>query len=589
MTKATRGTWRYNLVFGLLAAGAVGLCGRMAWLVRSGQAEAAARAQRQQQMIVLLPGRPGSIFARTRASYVPVVISRQVPSCYIDPLLLDDKEIAEAAIGLGEVLSLNPVSIQEQIVPRKDKRFAWIKRGITEVEAQAVRKRTLPGVRIVYEWDREYPSAAVASAVVGFRLRDGRAGGGLELSMEHYLTAVDGQQVMLADTARRPIWPVPDSSRPPKDGGSVFLCLDVVIQDCLQAAVQEAVAACQAKWGVGVMVDPFTGDVLAISSFPSYDPAEYATSDPNARLNRAICVPFEPGSAIKPIFAAAAVEAGLATYQTQVFCENGLYAAPRGGTIRDHGQHYGWLTVEDVIVHSSNIGMAKIGEKLGNRALYEACRRFGLGQKTDIPLPGESPGILRDLKKWDGYSLRRVPFGQEISVTALQMAMAFSALANGGVLMAPRLVDHVRDADGRVAWRSRPKEVRRVVSPSVAAQTLAAMQQVVQRGTGKACQLRDWTSFGKTGTAQIPGGARGYVENAYTGTFVGGAPADRPRVICLISVYWPDHTKGYYGAKVAAPYVKKVLEQAMAYLDVPPDKTGTNLMRSTSLAGVTDQ
>ncbi|MGB2820011.1 MAG: penicillin-binding protein 2, partial [Phycisphaerae bacterium] len=426
------------------------------------------------------------------------------------------------------------------------------------------------------------------ATVVGFRLHDGAGGGGLELSLDRHLRAADGRRVILADAFRRPIWPVAEQSRPPRDGCSVFLCLDAVIQDVLQNAVAASVQEFDAKWGTGVVVDPRTGEVLAMCSVPSFDPGRFQHAAAGSRTNRAVCVPFEPGSALKPVFAAAAVDAALVTYQTQVYCENGSYRAHRGGRISDHGSHYGHLTVEDVVVHSSNIGMAKIGEKLGNRLQFATAHRFGFGARTDVGLPGESPGIIRPLRKWDGYSLRRVPFGQEISVTALQLAMAFSSLANGGLLMKPRLVDHVCSADGKVIWRGRPVVVRRVLKPSVAERTLAVLQQVVERGTGKRSRLEHWTSFGKTGTAEIPGPG-GYVPGAYVGSFVGGAPVSQPRVLCLISVYWPDQSKGYYGAKVAAPFVKEVLTRTLTYLNVPPDRPDADGLRSAVFAAAADR
>jgi cell division protein FtsI/penicillin-binding protein 2 len=306
-------------------------------------------------------------------------------------------------------------------------------------------------------------------------------------------------------------------------------------------------------------------------SYPTFNPNAFGRSNPADRTNRAITLPYEPGSAAKPIFAAAAVDAGVVTFDTNIYCENGTYFASKGGRISDHGHQYGYLSVLDIVVHSSNIGMAKIGEKLGNRQLRDIAYRFGFGQKTGVELTGEDQGIVRDMHKWDGYSLRRVPFGQEIAVTAMQLVMAFGALSNGGELLAPRLVDRVTDNQGQVVWQGQRKVVRRVLKPSVSAQTLESMAGVVERGTGSACKMKQWTSFGKTGTAQIPG-PQGYQEGAYTGTFIGGAPVNKPRVLCLISVYWPNRRKGYYGGTVAAPYVKNVLEQSLAYLNVPPDR-----------------
>jgi cell division protein FtsI (penicillin-binding protein 3) len=275
---------------------------------------------------------------------------------------------------------------------------------------------------------------------------------------------------------------------------------------------------------------------------------------------------------LKPLFAAAAVQRGVVSWASRIDCENGVYRAHRGGRISDHGHSYDALCLRDVVIRSSNIGMAKIGEMLGNDRLYRIARQFGFGEPTGVELPAESPGILRDLHKWDGYSLRRVPFGQEISVTTLQLAMAFSSLANGGILHRPRLIHHIAGPDGKK--RHLPVgPSRRVLSRRVAAEALDVLRGVVEdeHGTGRRCRLDRWTSFGKTGTAQVPD-RHGYNDRDYMGSFVGGAPAERPAVLCVISIYKPDRTLGYYGGTVAAPYVGQVLAQSLEYLDVRPDR-----------------
>jgi len=586
MTDVPKGTWRYNVLFGLLVLAAGGLCVRMALLIRTGRDDAIVRAQRQQRMIVPLPGRPGSIFARTRGSYVPMAASHQEPSCFVDPFILRDEEIAEVSIALGDALGLDPVGLQERIIRRRKSRFLWVRRGMSSAETDKVkqisRKLKNSAIGITHEWQREYPNHTLGGTVLGFRLRDGRGGGGLELALDERISAIDGQRVMLADAGRRPIWPLASESAPPSDGCNVFLTLDTLIQESLDEAINETAGKFGAKWATGVVMDPRTGDILAMSSSPGFDPSEFSRTVANHRTNRAICLPYEPGSALKPIYAAAAVDAGVANFQTKIFCENGVYHAVRGGRITDHGHHYGDLTVEDIVVHSSNIGMAKIGEMLGNKRLYEIAKSFGFSKKTDIELPGESAGILRPLKRWDGYSLRRVPFGQEISVTAIQLANAFCALSNGGVLMKPRLVSQIVRADGEVVWRSEPQAIRRVLKSSTSTQIVAVMEQVVERGTGKRFKMSKWTSFGKTGTAQIAGRG-GYIDRAFTASFVGGAPASNPRVICLVSVYWPDRSRGHYGSTVAAPYVKKVVEFSLTHLDVPPDKTSDSDARASRL------
>jgi cell division protein FtsI/penicillin-binding protein 2 len=620
------GTWRYNLVFALLLLAVAALAARLALMLREDAPRAADAAERQQRVTVPLPGRIGTIHARTLGSYEGLAISRQVPGCYADPALLDEEEVADVAIKTAEALGLNAMEVQDLLRARRKIRFAlrrerysdaerrvlagaelpdgglttgqmqslasrlavflrrapsevrrrffrpyrcrfvWLKRRVSESQAGAIRRLKLPAVRIMHEWVREYPNGPLAAHVVGFRTADGRGGGGVELSLQRHLQAEDGRRVMLADAARRPIWPLPNLCRAPHDGSGVFLCIDAHIQSFLEQAVEESVERFGAQWGTGVVADPHTGDVLAMCSVPTFDPGALRRADPDALVNRAVTFAFEPGSVLKPIYAAAAVQAGVVGYDTQVFCEHGVYRAPRGGRITDHGKRYGDLSVAEVVTYSSNIGMAKVGELLGIARLHEAARAFGLGQKTGIELPAESPGKVRALAAWNGYSLRRVPFGQEISTTAIQLTMAFSALVNGGVLMRPRLVDHVTSAEGEMVLATCPQPVRRVLSPAVSAQTRAVLRQVVEQGTGRRCRLSRWQALGKTGTAQIAD-RTGYIDGAYVGSFAGAAPADDPAVVCLIVVYWPDPARGYYGSIVAAPYVARVLEQALDYLE----------------------
>lgn len=565
------------MLFGLLILAVVALNARLFLLVRHEGGRATEKARRQQRTAVRIPARPGGIYAVAGRRWVPLATSRQVASCYADPQLMRDEELVDAAVHGGEILGLEAngpfgaVALYEKLMLRRRSRFCWLKRGLTDREARAIRELNHPAVRLMHEWRRTYPNGPLAATVVGFRRPNGAPGGGLELAQDANLAARDGRQVIVADAARRGFRPLVAEGRIPRDGRHVLLCLDLIIQGYLQEAVGESVRRHAAKWGTGVVIDPQTGQVLAMCSAPTFNPNSYTTADAEQRTNRALSCPSEPGSVAKPLFAAAAVDAGILNWDTKIFCENGAYRAPRGGNISDHGQRYGWLSLTDVVVHSSNIGMAKVGEMLGNQALHETARRYGFGRKTGIGLPGESPGQLRPLGRWDGYSLRRVPFGQELSVTTLQLAMAFGALANGGLLLEPRLIDRITDAGGRTVWRGRRKVVRRVLRPQTADRTREVMRQVVRRGTGRSSRMRLWTSFGKTGTAQIAGRG-GYVDGAYVGSFVGGAPFDDPRLLCLISIYWPDRSKGYYGSKVAAPYVKDVLRKTLAYLDVPPDR-----------------
>ena len=581
------GIWRYRIVFGLLVLVAVGLLSYLAWiLANTSQREARVRqASRQQRMTIPLPARPGNIFARAYRRYVLLAGSRQSPSCYVDPGMIRDNELADTCLRVGEALGISPVEVQQTVVLHRDGRFAWIKRDITEQQAQAIQKLHISAFEITYEWRREYPNAELGATIVGFRRHDGVGGAGVELTQDNQLAALAGSKVVLADARRRAIWPIIGEGKLPQDGKHIFLSLDVSIQGFLQEAVAESLEKFKAKWGVGIVVNPHTGQILGMCSMPTFNPDDFTTTPAERITNKAICAPYEPGSAFKPIVAAAAVDAGIVNYQTTIFCENGTYNAPQGGKISDHGASYGDLSLTDVIVYSSNIGMAKVGEKLGNRKLSEILETSGFGRDTGVELPGESAGIVRPLRKWDGYSTRRVPFGQEVSVTSLQLIMAYSAIANGGLLLKPWIVDHINDSSGKTVWQGQRQVVSRVLKEATCEETLAVLAQVVERGTGKACKLDRWTSWGKTGTAQIP--ARGgYIDGAFVGSFIGGAPVGRPEVVCLISIYWPDKSLGHFGATVAAPYVKKVLARTLSYLNVPSDiqadTTGTLVARPTT-------
>jgi len=556
----------------------VGLGVRL-WHLRVLYAEKAhSMVQRQQRYVIKIPARIGNIYARVDDRPVLLAASRQAPMCFVDPSLLGDYELADVAVDVGDALNVEPLGVQDKLITRRDKRYAPIKdypnREITPGQLAAVKAMGNPAVGIEYTWVRGYPCGDLGATVVGFRLRDGRPGGGLELSLNRYLGARDGRREILVDAARRAVRLLPGKSVAPRDGNHVFLSLDAVIQNHLQEAAAAAVAQYGGPntWAAGVVVEPKTGRILAMCSVPTFDPNAFNAAG-SSRSNRAIHMPFEPGSVVKPLFAAAAVSDRLVNWETKIFCENGCYRPPRGGRITDHGKSYAWKTVTDGVVLSINTLMAKLGGMLGNRRLHHWVTALGFGNETGIPLPAEEPGLIRPLRKWDTYSTPRVPFGQEMGVTSLQLAMAFSALANGGLLLEPRLVDRVVDPKGNVIYRGRRKVVRPVFPAAVARQCVKVMQQVIERGTGKRCKLERWTCFGKTGTAQVAGpGGVGYLEGAYTASFVGGAPVDDPKILCVISVYRPNSSKGYYGGLVAAPAVRQVLEKSLTYLKVPPDK-----------------
>ncbi len=572
------GAWKHTVIFTMLIVCLVALGVRHYTLIRNDGQRLTALALGHQRMTIREPGRPGNIYFASGKTYLPAAISRQLPSCFADPGEIRPEQIRQVCSDVARVLNTSAQELEKKIVDRMHTRFVWLARHITSQQAEELKALGYRGIGIQHEWRREYPNRELGSTVIGFPPAQGApgTGAGVEKVFSDLLKPQDGKRVSLTDASRRQLTALDHLRELPVDGANILLYLDATIQDALESAVRGALEKYEAQWVVGVVVDPCTGAVLGMTSYPTFNPQEYWKAPAENRTNRAITFPYEPGSVAKPIFSAAAVEAGTVTYQTRIFCENGVYVMPRAGRVSDHGQHFGWLTVADGIKVSSNILMAKLGQMMGNANLHETSLRFGLGQKSGIDLPGEEPGIIRPLHKWNTYSTPRVPFGQEMAVTALQMTMAFAALVNGGELLVPHVVDRILDANGQLIWQSQPTAVRRVISPSVSAQTLRVLTDVVEDGTGSRARMSRWTSFGKTGTAQVPG-IGGYEPNAYTGTYVGGAPADNPRVICLISVHKPKRSLGYYGGTVAAPYVKDVLERAMVYYDIPPDRHAPGL------------
>jgi cell division protein FtsI/penicillin-binding protein 2 len=577
---------RINTIFLLLVIAALALGLRIVHQVRHVKAETIECARQQRRRVMPLPARPGSIWAISGNSYHQLAGSRRVPLAFVDPFAvhdIDPEGIDGLAAQLAGVLSMDAADIRQQILDRPNARYVVLKRNITDSEVAALEDLGLQAmVGVSYEWRRFYPNGTRAANMVGFcyerfghdrdALAEGEEPGtGLELTMAPFLARRNGRDVMLTDSRRRPIERLVDESYPAEDGAEVYLTLDLTIQQYLEEALAEIATSYEPQFVTGVVVEPATGRILAMASLPTFDPNAFDRSAPEDRMNHAILSPYEPGSVLKPLIAAAAVDRGLVNYTTRIDCENGEYRPPRGGRITDHGQRYGILTVAEIIIRSSNIGMAKIGAMMGNRALYDTLGMYGFGQPTGVGLPGEEAGIVRPLSDWDTYSTPRVPFGQEVSVTSLQLAMAFAALANDGQLMRPILVERIVGPDQTVIQENQPQVVRHVVSPRVARESVDVMSLVVEEGTGRQARSDRWTMFGKTGTAQVAGPG-GYVDGAYVGSFVGGGPVGAPRVVCLISVYRPDRARGYYGGTVAAPFVRRVIERTLSYLDVPEDR-----------------
>jgi cell division protein FtsI (penicillin-binding protein 3) len=557
-----------------LCVGLLGMSARVAWLV-SGRAKGPNDVdlhelyERQHTARIPLMARRGDILdCRGRR----LAGSIEVPSVFADPAIIDD--IEAAAVQLQQALDVPAAEIATVITARRDKRFAWLRRQVSEQQAQAVQALKIPGIGILREPFRSYPNGPLAAHVLGFVGADVQGLAGVELKYDHRLRGTDGYKICTKDAAGRILSLVPNGYQPPRDGSSLVLTIDSFIQSVAEQHLQEAVDQFEAQSGVAVVMEPATGQVLALACRPSFDPNHYQDAPESALTNRALVGPFEPGSIFKPLVMSAAVQEGYVHPGEIIFCHNGVYVT---GSRRLRDAHpYGSLTLEQVIGKSSNIGMAIVGERMGNPLMWHYLTQFGLGKKTNIDLPGEDVGILLPLKKWTRFSTDSIPMGQEVAVTPIQMLTAFNAIINGGTLVEPTITRAVMSPEGQVIVdRREPKVVRKVLDPAVSDyMTNVMLKGVINEGTGSRSRLARWQAVGKTGTAQIARrGGGGYEPDAYVGSFVCGAPAEKPRVSVGVMIFRPNRRIAYYGGTVSGPAAGKILGAALDYLNVPDDAT----------------
>lgn len=544
------------------------LAGRLVWIHQHERSRLLAWTDHQRRSTLTIPGRRGLI---TDACGRVMGATSQRPSIFADPsLILDYREVGEALAG---VLNLDGHILTQDMALRADKQFFWVKRKVEDSEAEQIKKLKLPGVGILYEGFRHYPMEERFAHGLGFLGTEGEAMAGLELVYDKLLRGEPGYHTVVTDARRRPIFSDGEGYKPPKDGSHLVLTIDVSIQ----AFVEQEIAATVEKFGAqaatAIVMAPRTGEVLALANLPTFNPNHYGDFADSTRCNLAIQAPVEPGSTFKPFVASGAVEEKLTAAGEMIFCHNGLYLV---GRRRLHDHHpYGTISFEDILIKSSNIGMAILGQRLGNERMYQYLRRFGFGEPTGLELPGEDHGILQPLRKWTSYSTTSVPMGQEVAVTPLQMAVAFSTLMNEGVRLKPRLVRGIVRSDGSVEQdHSKPVVVGRVISRDVAKSLVEnVLVRVVTEGTGKKAALPGYTVAGKTGTAQIPyKNRRGYEPDAYVSSFVAAAPVEDPRVLVYVAIIRPVKKIGYYGGTVAAPAVREILLKSLAYLGVPPSQ-----------------
>jgi cell division protein FtsI/penicillin-binding protein 2 len=529
---------------------------RAAWLGTVEGATLRDAAATQQASEIKVPARRGAIVDRRG---IELAVSEPADDVSATPYLV--KDAPAAARKIAAILGTPEEDVLKKLV-RRDTGFVYLARNVPASRTRELKKLNLPGLTFTPTNRRRYPRGWLASQVLGVVGTDGNGLSGLEYSQDHLLRGKDGKRRIVRDALGEPI-SIRDPE-PVEPGSRIRLTLDAAIQDKVEEVLQEVGAKFQPKGSTAVVMDPRNGDVLAMANWPRVDNNDRASAPDYANQNRAVAFNYEPGSTFKAFTVAAALEDGLVTPETRFDLPPQIQVADR--TIGEsHPRGYVNLSVKEILAQSSNVGAIKIGMKLGAERFDQWVRRFGFGEKTGIDLPGEEAGQLLSVDEYSGSSMGNLPIGQGESVTPIQMATAYAAIANGGILRPARIV---REVDGE----TRPvNKGRRVISPETAASVREMLKGVLAPGgTAAEATVAGYELAGKTGTANKVDEQTGlYSESRYIASFVGFAPAKRPRLLVAVMV---DEPKGaIYGGDVAAPAFQKITSFALTYLRIPPE------------------
>jgi cell division protein FtsI (penicillin-binding protein 3) len=548
-------------VFLLLWMTAVGA--RLAYLQTSQHAWLSNKARAQQTGVEKEQAVRGLILDRQGRELARSV---DVDSFFADPREVERAD--ETAAALARVLDIDAASLASRLKEAKDagRGFVWLARKVDAERAEAVHALKLKGVYSVEEQKRRYPNGPLAAHVLGYI-------GGEEKGEEKGLAGVEqiydaslkgeAGRVVFDEDARRKAFE--SEGRAPRDGRTLVLTIDQTVQFIVERALASAVERTHAKSAAAVVLEPHTGEILALANAPTFDPNEAAGASADARRNDALQNIYEPGSTFKLVAYTAALEEKLITPETRIECP-GSISLP-GRVVHDHA--HGSLTATEALAKSSNVAAIKLGQRLGNERLYSYIRQLGFGSKTGVELPGETAGLVRPVSRWQPGSIGSVPIGQEVGVTPVQMAAAYGSVANDGVRVAPHLVREVRDAEGRVVEQARPEQ-RRVVSEETARELRGMLESVTLKGTARAAQLEGYTAAGKTGTAQkVDPKTHAYSQTKYVASFVGFAPVERPAAVIIVVLDEPEGL--HQGGQVSAPVFSEIADQILPYLDVMPD------------------
>ena len=507
--------------------------------------------------------RRGAIYDRHGAE---LAVSADVDSVYANPRRLKamEQDPRTVAKRVAKILDVDVEWLEKRLAA--DRYFVWIERRIAPHEATSIRELDIPGIELTTESRRYYPNRHLAAHLLGFADVDGRGIEGIELAYEDRLRGSDRRIEAVRDRRGHVVFADDMEDDRSMEGQSVVLTIDKAIQHIAERELALGVRTFEARGGSVVVMDPSTGEILALANYPPFNPNEPSKHPTAHRRNRAVVDRFEPGSTVKPFTMAAALAAGAIKPNQSINCENGVTRI--GGRLLHDAHPYEWLTPTQVLAYSSNIGTAKIAQDLGKKDLYRAFRRFGFGEPTGLGVPGETAGILRHYRRWYEIDAATVSFGQGMSVTNVQLATAMSAIANGGRLMQPMLVRRMTDGHGATIEEYKP-QVRRQVVPRRTAKLVGQMLTAVTEAGGTAMEaaVDGYLVAGKTGTAQKADYVRGgYAKDKWLASFIGFAPADKPAVV--ISVVIDEPVIAHYGGTVAGPVFRRIAEVTLRHMGI---------------------
>jgi len=521
---------------------------------------------RQFQTRVTLPARRGTIFD---ASGKELAMSAPSYSLYADPKIIQDKK--KVAEKLSLLIPQNSRDIFNKI-KTKDKRFVWIDRHIDASHAEKIRDLKIRGLGFVEDWKRVYPNDSLLGSTLGFLGKEGQALEGLELHYDKALRGENKKMILRRDARGRPLIQDGLLFTESPQGQEIKLTIDADLQYFAESEMAQAIKHHDAEGGWIVILDAKTSAILTLANLPTFDPNNQQRTSAFVRRNRTVTDTFEPGSTLKTFVIADAIDNKIVKPSSKIFCENGHFKIGKRiirEAEKDHAQ--GTISVNEILAYSSNIGTSKIALMMGDNKLQAGLLAFGFGAKSGADLPGEAKGITLKLP-WNDHLLANISFGQGITATPLQLANAYAAIANGGVLNRPYIVESIKDAETGEIEETKVQPIRRVISEETAAKMRLMLAGVTaDKGTGIAAQVPGYIVAGKTGTAQkIKSASKGYMKGGYIGSFVGFIPANNPKYVIFIGL---DHPKknGYYGSVVAAPLFSKIASYAVRKSGINPE------------------